>query len=207
MIVGGEEFWDPYLPTHPMPTLDYDRLAVVQLSFVLTRCDTNSQVWEICQIPRLRKGTTKASMFVQVGQILQMVTDANDDLPPIGGSADFHATHLYITMALLGLLAATIKNSAPFFKHGVYTPMDCIPCFPYSTFFYKEHAVFGHGDACHLQKSWVDQVRSGVRWIRVAGCWVSAVSGRTGGRSWGTWEIVGAFCEVFVQLLKPTVFR
>ncbi len=102
-IVGGTAEWGAYLPSHPLPTLDYDELAPVQLSYVMTRCDTNKQCWEFCQIPRRRRGHTKDKVIHELGEILDNVCAANDGHAPLGVAQDFHGSHNLITMAFLGL--------------------------------------------------------------------------------------------------------
>ena len=50
---------------------------------------------------------------------------------------------------------------------GVFEPIDVIPCFLYQALKWKDQHVFCHGDSAHLQKSWVDQERSGIRWMKL----------------------------------------
>ena len=181
-IGGGTAEWHAYLPSHPVPTLDYNELAPVQLSYVLTRCDTNKQTWEFCQIPRRRRGHLKEKMLHELGTILEDVCAANDDNAPIGVAQDFHGSHLLITRAFLGLCRKAFLSDIPWFKDATFVSMCEIPGFVYQVLKWKkEQYVFCCGDTAHLQKHWADQVRSGIRWIKVAGAWVSIICGCPGG--------------------------
>ena len=76
----------PYSRSHPLPTLDYKSLASQQLSYFITRSDCNKQIWEICTCPRRKDGHTKQTELKQLGQVLQNICAANNDLPPIATS-------------------------------------------------------------------------------------------------------------------------
>ena len=77
--------------------------------------------------------------------------------------------------------AENFLKAIPWFKDATFEPMDVIPCFLYQALKWKDQHVFCHGDSAHLQKSWVDQERSGIRWMKVAGVWVIIVGGIPGG--------------------------
>ena len=180
LIVGSDVEWKPALPSNPMPVLDYTKLACNQRSYLITRCDSNTQVWDFCLIPVQRKGHTKNSMFVQLGIVLNNTTIANDGIPPIGASHDWHGTHRTIIMFFLGLLPPGAATNVQFFKDTTHKPMDFIPMFPYCALYWGLHPVFDCGDPKHWKKNFVDQSRSGIRWIKWAGFWVSIVCGVTG---------------------------
>ena len=144
------------------------------------RCDTNAQLWEICQIPRRRDGHTKEKTLSLLGFVMDQVTIVNDGLPPLAVAQDFHGSHLLILQIFLGVFFGVL-DGIPFFKDVEWESMDFIPFFVYSVMKWFENYIFGHGDAAHLQKSWVEQLRSGLRWIKVAGVWASMVSGVAGG--------------------------
>ena len=174
-IVGAADEFKPYLPSHPWPALDYSTLASLMLSFVVTRVDTNKQTWEICQLPRRRKGHTKLSMLQLLGTVLLAFTKGNLEVPPLGAAQDFHGSHLYITMAFLGLCPKDILRQCDFFDACKFVQMK-LPCFLYSVMVWKNYHMFGNGDEIHLQNSWVEQLRSGIRWIRFGDLWVTMAS-------------------------------
>lgn len=172
-----------------MPKLDYDKLAVMQLTFAVTRCDTNKNVWDISSFARARKGYTKQYILNLVGTVLHQITEANDKLPPLGTAYDFNPGHRSITLAILGLTPLTALVDVPFFKHAKFQAMDHIPLFPYKIMLLKfrgtSHPFYGHGDMYHLLKSLVEvSLRSGIRYVDFAGFFVSLVSLVAGGSSY-----------------------
>jgi len=180
--VGGVEA-QAYLSPHPYPVLDYEQLGVIQMSYAVTRCDTNQQLWEICKIPRLRKGTDKEMQFREMGTILAHITAANDDLPPLAVGEDFASVFGNIVLAFLGLLEQRYMNTTEFFKDCQYQPLPDIPMFPYKALYYKkQHPVFNSGCGRHCFKSNVEMLRSGIRWIKQFAFWVSLMPGVSGGR-------------------------
>ncbi len=152
------------------------------MSYVVTRCDTNQHLWEIVKVPRLRKGHTKLKQFVEFGHVLKNATVGNDNLPPINTGQDFHGSHLFIMMCNLGLLPKKYRLQASFFKDCNYKPMGFIPMFVYHAMFYNGHFCSNSGCTKHLHKSWIDMLRSGIRFMKWFAFWVSPISGIPGGR-------------------------
>ena len=136
----------PYSRSHPLPTLDYKSLASQQLSYFITRSDCNKQIWEICTCPRRKDGHTKQTELKQLGQVLQNICAANNDLPPIATSQDFHGSHIWILMIFVGLLHNNHFSALPFFQHCTFLKLSHIPFFEYCVLQYKDKGpVFNQG--------------------------------------------------------------
>jgi len=148
---GGKLGFDmPYTRCQPWPDeFDWNKVASTQLSYVVSRADDNRHLYEICHIPRQKKGHTKTTELQQLGRVLAIVCAGNNDKPPIAISQDFHGSHLWISMAFLGLLNRTYVTDVPFFGECTYYPMySFIPNFNYCVLLYKQWApVFNQGDA------------------------------------------------------------
>ena len=147
---GGQLGSDmPYTRCNPWPDLDYGKVASMQLSYVVSRADDVRHVYEICHIPRQKKGHTKMTELRQLGRVLALVCAGNNDKPPIAISQDWHGSHLWIMMAFLGLLNRTHVTNVPFFNECTYSPLyDFIPNFTYCVLLYKgKMPVFNQGDA------------------------------------------------------------
>jgi len=184
-IVGGAFDSDPeknyaILSSNPMPSLDYSKLAALSCSFLVKNCCSDKQTWDMCMNPRLRKGWTKQGMLCQVGEMMQALTISNNLLPPLSACGDWHPTHVFIWLAFLGLMHRLEMRGIPFFQDCVVKLITCIPFYVYGILLYRDHPVYGSGDGAHLQKHWVDKLRSGIRWVMFGGCsclMVSSVSG------------------------------
>ena len=147
---GNLGFAMPYARCNPWPgTFDWDKVASMQLSYVVSRADTNKHLYEICHIPRQKKGHNKKTELHQLGRVLAIMCAGNNDKPPISISQDFHGSHLWIVMAFLGLLNRTYMTDVPFFGDCIYFPMyQFIPNFNYCVLLYKKTMpVFNQGDA------------------------------------------------------------
>jgi hypothetical protein len=185
VVVGGASSKELDLTIqrpHPLPVLNYEHLAVMQMSYVTTRADTNKQVYEIVKIPRLRKGHTALSQLKEFGVVLENVTKGNDDLPPIATGQDFHGSHLYIVMAHLGILPWQFRGQANFFRDCKYKSMQHIPLFIYQAMYWKTHFCANSGCGAHLHKAWIEATRSGIRIMLMFDFWTSTISGVAGGR-------------------------
>jgi hypothetical protein len=178
--VGGVDSL-AYQSPIPYPDLDYEACAAIQMSYAVTRCDTNQHVWEICKIPRLRKGQDRLKSFQELAAILAAITEANDDLPPLSVGEDFASQFGFIVEAFLGLMQDAQLRQHPFFTHCSFKGLEGIPMFPYKALYYKKkHSVFNSGDGRHCFKSNVDMLRGGIRWIKMFAFWVSLMSGVSG---------------------------
>ena len=142
---------------------------------MVTRVDTNKQTWEICQLPRRRKGHTKQSMLQLLGKILLAFASGNHQVPPLGAAQDFHGSHLFITMAFLGICPKEALRQSDFFDTCQFVKVK-LPCWLFGVMVWKGYHMFGNGDEIHLQNSWVEQLRSGIRWIKFGDLWVSMAS-------------------------------
>jgi hypothetical protein len=156
VIVGlawsGSNSHRPYLRSNPMPDLDYNECAQMQQSYVISHCASARQVWEFCHIPRKKKGHTKETELVLLGQILEDMCAVNDDKPPIAIAHDFHGSFIYILMISLGLLSTSKYIHLPFWRHCRFVSMSkIISNFPYSALYYKEHPMFNQGLQFYLK--------------------------------------------------------
>ena len=155
MLIGGGYggtlgFDMPYMRCNPWPDqLNWANVASMQLSYVVSRADCNKHLYEICHIPRQKKGHTKKTELEQLGRVLALLCAGNNDKPPIAVSQDFHGSHLWISMAFLGLLNRTYVTGVPFFAECTYLPLyTFIPNFNYCILLYKNTMpVFNQGDA------------------------------------------------------------
>ena len=181
VIVGGAETWKPYISPSPTPEMDYSKLAVLCLSFVVTRCDTTQQTWDVCQIPRERAHMTKEKLLQLCGTLLQSLYEASSSIPPVGVAKDWHGSHICITLAFHGLLDRHVIRRADFFNRATFVPMTFIPHFPYKCLFHTEVAVFNAGDPPHLQKLWIEHMGTGVRWQKWMSLFCTMSCGVCGG--------------------------
>ena len=165
--------------------VNWTEAAEMQLSYVVCRVDTAEHVWEICKIPRSKKGVNQVDMLKLTGKILHLATQANDGIPPLGTSQDFHASHIYISMAFLGLLPKIELDRAWFFKKVTFSkPVHLVvPHMLARCMYYDEHPMFSCGDTAHLQKSIACKLGDGIRIMRVGAFSVFPVSGISG--VWG----------------------
>ena len=138
----------PYSRSHPLPPLEFNKLASMQLSYFISRCDSNKHIYEIVHVPRAKDGHTKQTELAQLGEVLEGICAVNGDKPPIATSQDFHGSHLWIMMAFLGLLHPSRTHGLPFFHYCTVKTLDkIIPFFIYGVLFYRQNQpVFNQGD-------------------------------------------------------------
>ena len=140
----------PYTRCIPWPDkMNWANVASMQLSYIVSRADDNRHLFEICHIPRQKRGHTKTTALHDLGRVLALVCAGNNDKPPIAVSQDYHGSHLWISMAFLGLLNRTYLTGVPFFSECTYFPLyKFIPNFNYCVLIYKlTMPVFNQGDA------------------------------------------------------------
>ena len=92
-------------------------LSAMQLSFVLSRVDSNKALISVCDIPRLGSSMgTQESMLITLGTVLKAGTTQNNDVPHGMVSYDCHGTQLLADDCFLGLVGAEILTDVPFFS-------------------------------------------------------------------------------------------
>ena len=163
-------------------SVKWTECAEMQLSYVLCRVDTEQHVWEICKIPLAKKGVNKIDMLKWTGKLLHLVTAANDDIPPLGTAQHFHASHIFISMAFLGLLSDITLQEALFFRQVTFSCFvsSVVPHMPVRCMYFNKHPMFSCGDAADVQKSIACKLGDGSRIMIIGAYSVFSISGIPG---------------------------
>ena len=91
-------------------------LSALNLSFVMSRMDTDSRIVDICDVPRLGSSLGSAhAMAETVGEVVAGFLANNDDIPPGMIGFDSHATHNLVSSAMLGTAKQGSLEGLPFF--------------------------------------------------------------------------------------------
>ena len=100
--------------------LERESLAQTCISWMLSRADSNAQVFDVCMRPRRLKQATAASIMLEAGQIWADATAANGGVPPLAQSCDNHQSQVCMNQLFSGLLPDEMsKLPFPGFKIGI----------------------------------------------------------------------------------------
>ena len=118
MIVGGTGTkGHAWIPVEESEDLDLkmdgllrENLAQTAISYVLSRVDSNRQVFDVCMLPRRLKEMSTRGAMEQAGLMWQEATAANNGLPPLSQSCDNAASQVAFGALFTGLMPDLMKK-------------------------------------------------------------------------------------------------
>ncbi|CAE7678072.1 unnamed protein product, partial [Symbiodinium necroappetens] len=114
--IGGAEQTKIPVSKEACAKLRRSDLAQVCISYVVARCDTNAQAWDVRLIPRRLTSVTALKNLQQAGEVWAATTQGNQGLPPLCQCHDNHRTQTIFNRVFLGMEPKDKLAGVPFFE-------------------------------------------------------------------------------------------
>ena len=134
--------------------LDDLKLSRMAMHYIISRADTTSQTYCLTINPRKPNSGGKLETLKEFGKILESATQANGQIPPLGGAWDNAGSNAYVNDAFLGRLERKTLSKAPFFRDCEVQMISNLPCMPrFGTLLYRSRfPMLGCNDYLHCAK-------------------------------------------------------
>ncbi|CAE7223765.1 unnamed protein product [Symbiodinium sp. CCMP2592] len=168
-------------------------LAQTTLFYLLKRADTDKRPVAIQCRPRRLKSVTAEANVREVGRLLEIITEANGNVPPLAISMDNLGSQQIFPELYLGLRPLSSFSGVPFFQHCSLTRRLEIPQYEARSLIFSrdgqaKHVIFCCNDPAHTVKNLACSSRSKHRTLTQYGMFLSRCVQLAGGMPFGPWQ-------------------
>ena len=187
-----------FLSLSEMKECSEEYFAKLTQHYLVSKCDTNGQVFSINILPRAQKAagleicSGMEMVFQEMASLLHNACLANADLPPISVAYDAATAHSLVNRAFAGLVGPKVLSTAPFFQKCEVKPLR-LACFSFGALHYKgTMPVLACLDLNHVCKRFAYHICSAGRTVMMGDFFIEVAAllrGGLGSRAYGSVDL------------------